>query len=281
MFEAQQAFVFGTGITKGWPTLTPVALACFLWPITAQCEMVELAPTADTFLSEHWPTSNFGGARFANAGTTQNFTRNRALFRFDLPTHIPPGSRVDSVQLILEATREPIDGYNFADFSLHRMLVDWGEGDTVAPPGTNPGNGAPAAPGEANWTHRFAGTEATWGQPGGMAGVDFDIQPSATTTVYGVGDSPYIFGSAAGLVSDVQLWVDEPNRNFGWLLMTRSEGLDFTARRFGSREDPVNAPRLVVAYTIIPEPSTCAMLALGAVLLLNRRRAGPKNSRQT
>jgi len=48
-------------------------------------------------------------------------------------------------------------------------------------------------------------------------------------------------------VADVQSWVDNPASNFGWMLMSESEDVPGTARRFGSREtSPV--PTLVVTF---------------------------------
>jgi hypothetical protein len=51
------------------------------------------------------------------------------------------------------------------------------------------------------------------------------------------------------LVRDVQFWLDEPNRNFGWVLLSRDEDKPETARRFASREDPANTPMLTIEFT--------------------------------
>jgi hypothetical protein len=234
----------------------------------AHADSILLFPVADTTLSQNWAANNFGGLPFFNAGTTQNFTTNRALLKFDVAGVIAAGARITSVSLTLEVTREPGDGYNLSDFGLHRLLRDWGEGDNVTPAGsTSPGSGAPADPGEANWVYRFAGSANVWGAPGGAPGVDYEPQPSAVTTIYGVGDSPYTFGSTPQMVADVQAWLDQPQSNFGWLLLSQAESLDFTARRFGSREDSLNTPQLVVEFSPIPEPRTAELFVVGTLLM--------------
>ncbi|MSU26946.1 MAG: PEP-CTERM sorting domain-containing protein [Pedosphaera sp.] len=56
------------------------------------------------------------------------------------------------------------------------------------------------------------------------------------------------------------------------MLLANDEGPNFTARRFGSREDAINAPQLLVQFTTVPEPSALVLLAGGVVLLARRVR---------
>ena len=51
------------------------------------------------------------------------------------------------------------------------------------------------------------------------------------------------------MVADVQLWLNQPATNFGWLLRTENEVPNFSARRFASREDPNRAPVLTIEYS--------------------------------
>jgi hypothetical protein len=247
------------------------ALLLIMGMNAGKAQSVLVFSSADTTLSQNWAQNNLGGLRFANSGTTQNFTTNRALIRFNVAEVVPAGSQITSAELVWEVTREPDDGYNSSTFGVHRLLQDWGEGDNVsAPGGLNPGSGSPADLGESNWTHRFAGTTETWGVPGGLAGLDYSAQASGSTAVYGIGQSPYSFGSTPGTIADAQFWLDNPAANFGWILISQSEELDFTARRFGSREDPVNAPYLLLHYLPVPEPSTPSLLVIGFAALLRR-----------
>jgi hypothetical protein len=162
-------------------------------------------------------------------------------------------------------TRQPSDGFEASLFGLHRMLRPWGEGGTVVT--DNPGGlGAPAAPGDATWTDRFA-FDTPWFMPGGAAGTDFAATFSSSTLIYGV--DVYNFEGTLDMIADVQSWLDNPGTNYGWMLKTQSEDLPFTARRFASREDPNGAgPLLFIEYQVIPEPGTWALLAVGALSLV-------------
>ena len=241
-------------------------LAPALTPDQGQAASVALRPVADTSLMEVAPNNNNGGQAWFLAGTTQNYTRTRGLFYFDLTADVPTGSLIESVSLQLEVTRQPSDGFNPAPFGLHRLLRPWGEGNKVAL--DNPGGmGAPAESGEATWRDRFAFTPQTWTVPGGAPNIDYVVDASAQAYIYGVGDSPYTFHSTPALVADVQGWVNDPTSNFGWMLICQTEDNNFTARRFGSREDADAAPLLFVEFTAVPEPATWVMGVMGFVLL--------------
>jgi hypothetical protein len=211
-----------------------------------------LIAVADTTLVEASPDNNLGGALIVNAGTTQNFTRNHGLFRFDLTSQIPRGSIVSNVDFVVEVTGEPKDGFTPSPFGLHRVLKPWGEGGKSSPDPIHPGQGAPATTGEATWNDRFAFTTNTWTIPGGAATNDYVADLSAETIVYGIGDSPYTFFSTPALVADAQAWVDDPASNFGWMVVGKSEDINFTARRFASREATGFEPYLMVEYTPPP-----------------------------
>jgi hypothetical protein len=208
-------------------------------------------PVADTSLLEVNPDNNLGGFVGMNSGTTQNYPRTRALLRFDL-TSLPTNSLILGAALQLEVTYDPPDGepVNNATFGLHRMLRSWGEGDKS--PTSQPGRGLPATPGEATWNYAFYPTNA-WTDPGGAVDVDFSSVESSSQFIYGVGDSPYRFETTPELVADVAAWVNHPASNFGWMLLCDDEASNFTARRFGTREDVNNAPFLEIEYLVPPQ----------------------------
>jgi hypothetical protein len=208
-------------------------------------ESVTITPSADTALLQNFPSNNFGGMAWLNSGTTQIFTTNRGLLKFNVAAHVPRGAQILSASLVVEVVGHPVDGDTPNSFELHRMLRDWGEGDKTGFP---PSLGAPATEGEANWTHRFALTTNAWATPGGLAGADVSPVASVDTFIYGEDFSPYTFDSTPRTVADVQTWLDEPALNFGWMLISASEELNFTARRFASREDTSRAPALTIEY---------------------------------
>jgi hypothetical protein len=202
---------------------------------------------ADTSLMEVAPGNNNGGQSWVLSGRTQNGPRQRALYRFDL-TNIPTNAIVRSATLQLECTRQPGDmSAENSPFGLHRMYRAWGEGTNVAL--TNPGQGTPATPGEATWTHAFYPTNA-WSTPGAASGADFSGNESSFAFVYGPDLSPYRFDTTPEMVADVQAWVNNPQTNFGWMLLCDAEDTIFTARRFNSREDTNSKPALEIEYML-------------------------------
>jgi hypothetical protein len=138
---------------------------------------------------------------------------------------------------------------------LHRVLVDWGEAGSNSDDATGTyggGRGAPALPGDATWTHRVW-PDDVWATPGG----DFVTVASGAAIVSQAVGTAFTW-SGAGLVADVQAWLDQPSTNFGWILIG-DESQSYTARRFGSSEhaDIGQRPVLVVAFnTTAVEPRT-------------------------
>jgi hypothetical protein len=205
-------------------------------------------PSADTSLIEVAPTNNNGGQAWVLSGRTQNGTRNRGLFKFDL-TDIPTNAVISSVAFVVEVTQVPSAGQSNSTFGLHRMLRPWGEGDKFATNSGTFGQGMPASPGEATWLHSFYPTNA-WSAPGGAVGVDFSSIESSFQFIAGLGS--YRFDFTPELAADAQDWVNNPQSNYGWMLLCDDEGTIFTARRFGSREDTNAAPSLQIEYLVTP-----------------------------
>jgi hypothetical protein len=224
---------------------------------TAPADTLDLHPVADTTLIETQPDNNNGGQFFFTAGTTQNYPRVRGLVRFDVSA-LPSGAVINSVTLTLEMTKQPRDGYNSSTLGMHRMLQAWGEGDKTMADPLSPGLGAPATEGEATWNERMFGLHA-WAAPGGAPGLDYADAVSSSVNVYGTGDSPFTFSSETGTVDDVALWQRDPNSNFGWMLKAEDEDINFTARRYASRENADFAPNLHIDYTVVPEPAWYAL----------------------
>lgn len=237
----------------GWAAAGLLAIA------PARAESVSLPPVADTTLFESAPNDNMGGWTHFVAGTTGSQgdrTRNRALLRFDLAGALRPGARITNAHLMLEVVRVPgTSGGGSAaasTFALHRLLVPWGEGDKLGD------RGFPSDPGEATWNHQFAPDRA-WTVPGGQTGIDFSGIASAATAVSG--KAHYQFGPSSALAADLQLWLDRPTENHGWLLLSQSEGTAKTARAFGSREDPEHAPRLTIEF----EPPAALLISVALI----------------
>jgi len=212
-----------------------------LFILNLGAETVTNSPVADTTLFEPNKANNVGSHTNVAAGTTREGLVARGLFRFDMAGQIPPSATVTSVSLRLVVTRVPSGGGVISVFELRRVLQPWGEGNKTS------SQGGVASAGEASWNDRFTGT-APWTIPGGQIGADFSSTVSATAPVAGLGN--VTFGSSPGLIADVQEWVANAGTNFGWVLMSQSEGQNETARRFASREDLDHAPQLVIDYSL-------------------------------
>ena len=233
----RDCFVFALGVFLLWPSASSAVTNIFY-------------PVADTSLLEVSPTNNLGGFPGMNSGTTQEYKKNRALTRFDFSS-LPTNTVILSATLQIEVTRQPDEPPNNTTFGLHRMLRPWGEGNKN--PATQPGKGSPASPGEATWECAFHPTNL-WTIPGGAPDVDYSSVESASQFIYGTGASPYRFETTPELVGDVSFWVRNAASNFGWMLLCNEEFLNFTARRFSTREDTANAPPfLEVEYLIPPQ----------------------------
>lgn len=232
-------------------------IALLLWPLAggqaaetasqapnrtqAVAEQVTLNPIKDNTLYYNLSGAVSNGAgEFFFAGNTAAFAARRGVMAFDLAGQIPPGSVVTEVELQLYMSKS-ISGDQ--PVALHRLLQDWGEGTSDAE--AEEGTGAPSTPGDATWLHTFY-DNLFWTATGG----DFVQTASATTTV-GLNVGWYTWTTTTGLVADVQSWVDQPDQNFGWLLMG-NERDGTTAKRFNTREngDPSTVP--VLSITFIP-----------------------------
>ena len=199
-------------------------------------------------------TNSNGKGEHIFAGRTDEGYLRRGLVAFDLSA-IPPGSTVTGVTVTLVMSRSKASAVNV---SLHRATANWGEGTSNAT--QEEGRGAQATAGDATWLHRFYPT-SFWATAGG----DFVPTTSAVTSVSREGSYTW---SGAGLVSDVQAWLNNPGTNFGWLIRG-GEVASKTATRFDSHEVAMvaNRPVLRVGY-VPPQPVGACCLPDDSCLLL-------------
>jgi hypothetical protein len=200
----------------------------------AMAAVVSLNPVADAYIREFSPDINFGGEPTVVSGLLgdrsqpQAFEIRRALLRFDLTGQVPAGVVIQSATLTLTVTMIPMTPANSV-FDVRRVLQSWTEGGVT-------------------WNSRQPG--APWQVPGVTGSADSAAGPSSSVFVTGTGQYP--FPVTASLTADVQAWADNPAANFGWLLISEDESTPRTARHFGAREDPANAPVLVIDYSLAP-----------------------------
>lgn len=211
--------------------------------VVVRADTINLSAVKDNTLYESSAgnISNGAGAHFFSGRTGIGLIR-RGLIAFDIAGNIPNASAINSVTLRLYMSKTNLTLGGSAIVSLHPVLADWGEGASNAT--LQEGSGAPAAAGDATWLHTFF-SGSFWTSTGG----DFNTSSSATQTVTGIG---YYSWSSAGMVTDVQTWLDDPGTNFGWLLLG-NELKDFRSKRFDTKENSNAALRPVL--TVEYEPS--------------------------
>ena len=177
-----------------------------------------------------------GSGQHMFAGVPNEPVRRRAVIAFkNIDDEIPEDATITSAKLHLHLSRETSDA---TIIRLYRLTSDWGEGASQAQPPENAGTNA--EPGDATWIHtRWPNFEWT------NAGGDYQEEPSAAELVDGVGY--YIFGSSAEMTADVQLWLDKPAQNYGWIIIAAENFL--TEKRFDTRENEIENFRPVLEVT--------------------------------
>ena len=190
--------------------------------------------------------SNGSGDHFFVGINGGGFIR-RGILQFDISGSIPPGSTVITATLNLNMSRTNSGAQTQ---SLHKVLADWGEGNSHA--GGQEGGGGAAVAGDTTWIHTFWDGQF-WANEGG----DFEAAPSGSLSVSGLGSYSWM---SAQMAVDVQAWVDAPATNFGWILIGAESGGN-TAKRYDSRNN-TNAsvrPELVIEFTPPASTGACCM----------------------
>lgn len=174
------------------------------------------------------------------AGKTGMDSIRRGLIAFDISAAIPSGATITRVALSLNVSK--VASASTQEVALIPMAADWGEGLSDAP--LEEGMGTAATDGDATWIHSFS-PSFFWNTPGG----DFASGTTATVSVAGTG--AHTFVSTAAMIADVQVWLDSPANNWGWLVVG-TESSSGTAVRFDTRENGImaNRPALTIDYDL-------------------------------
>ena len=222
-------------------TSTTLLAAVFGSTVALADEISIVSSKDNTLFGEVFDDLSNGAGSGMYAGKTGVFAApnllRRALVQFDLSA-IPAKATITGARLDVMCTKSPDDISR--TFTLHRLTSDWGEGASSSAGGA----GSFAEDGDATWVYNFWQT-SSWTTPGG----DFLEAVSSTTQMEAEG--AYTFPSTDQMIDDVQIWLDNPSENFGWLIKG-NEVDDKTARRIGTREqiEADERPYLVVEYEI-------------------------------
>jgi hypothetical protein len=211
--------------------------------VETEAERVVLRPVADTSLLEQYPTNNLGHGTRLHVGSVPE-GRTRSLIKFDLSSITTTG-KVVFASLKLNTFPSPYPGGS-EDIAAFRGLKNWDEGTGTGLLGVGTVEGA---------TWNFPQTASVrWQEPGSAYSYEFYHLISAQVRPnFGEGVL-----SGMGLAGDVQLWIDQPEGNFGWLLANpRESTLEIrngvtnyypNLVYIASREDSELAPELSVFF---------------------------------
>lgn len=217
-------------IRIGWGAV----LAASVFGSDVLAATVSFNPVADAYIRQFDPDRTLGDygsepSLVSGAlGSRAQFEVRRAMLRFDLSA-IPAGAVVSSATLQVTVVMVPLSPIN-STFDIKRVLQSWSEGGV-------------------SWNTR-SGAGTPWQVPGATGSADSASTPSSFVAVGSANFANYAFPSTAGLVADVQGWINNPSSNFGWLLISENEVSPETARRFGAREDPTHPPVLTINYSL-------------------------------
>ncbi len=212
-----------------------VTLSTTVFSVTLQ-----INPSKDNTLYESGDGAISNGAgNYTFIGKTTGNSLRRAVMKFDLSA-IPIDSVVSSANLSITVSRVPASG-QASTANLHLLLTDWGEGVSQAT--GNQGGGTMAEANDTTWLHTFYSSQF-WTAAGG------DFNPASSTTAnYGTTNGEIIaFPSSNSLIADIQLWIDTPINNFGWIIVG-DESSSGNTRRFNTRESTTGKPVLTIEYT--------------------------------
>lgn len=248
-------------IWQRWIATLGILMGFVGWAEAAQ---VTLTAVADTSLWQRQTNHNLGGSDLLPAGTIGAdgpFRKSRMLVKFDLSA-LPSDAVIESASVYFRVVRAPDTekGSNNSPFRGQRTLKPWGEGNTsYADPLVPMQSTQLAAAGEATWTHRFHGDDATIWTPAGGDFEDDDFAEAASFEFFmQIGpDRDYVATLNTSGLQDLRDWLADPGSNFGWVLRSGQENLPSTARQFASREYAVagQRPQLTIIYSISqPDP---------------------------
>ncbi len=216
--------------------------------------VVAIPARRDTTLYEddNGALANGAGATFF-AGTNEDNLRRRAALHFDVVGNIPAGSIIKDATLRLynPGTVGTDTAHNLA---LHLLTRDWEEGTVDA--GEPGADGAPSEAGESTWLHTVFDTDQ-WTTAGG----DFVSPARATTAIAGVGTYTW---NSTDLLADTQTWLDDPDNNFGWLLLGDETAAN-TVKAFRSDEHGTlsQQPVLNVVFSLNGGPGGPTLGSIG------------------
>jgi hypothetical protein len=225
---------------------------------------LDITPAKDSSIFKDVANNSAGAGLGIFAGNNNNKSPRRGLIQFDVAGNVPTGVTITGATLTLTLEQSP--GVGPSTIDLHRLSVDWGEGNKSA--GSLSGMGAAAGAGDATWNENMFGS-SSWTNAGG----DYAGAISAGASVGSTLGQQYIFSSPTLLNEVIDMYLN-PGNNHGWELVNEGEGVNDqqTVKSFYSREATPIGLRPVLSITFVPEPGSVSLALLACPLWLGCRR---------
>lgn len=240
--------------TRLSPSKLCMVITCsLLLTSAASASVISVSAGKDTTILDNGRVNGTGQALFT--GRTGSGVLRRGLLWFDL-SGIAAGSVINSVTLSMYVNSLG-SGASTDLHTVHRLQQDWNEAANGSGGATTGGGGGvTAVAGDATWTNSGYGAWA--------AGGNFNPAESDSLLIGTLGLQNF---TGAGLVADVQDWVDNGN-NFGWILIGNEQN-NSSSKRFNAREhESGNYPTLTIDYTPVPVPAAVWLFGSGLLGLL-------------
>ncbi len=212
----------------------------------AQLDSIIFVSEKDNSIYSERPNNSNGAGISLFSGRTKGMFGSevrRAFLKFNFSA-LPSNAQIQSVKLIVSVTGAANFNNATYNFSLHKVLKDWGEGIS-----SGTGTGASATVNDVTWINNFYNS-SSWTNLGG----DFSPISSASSNITYL-SFPLNYGvwSSIGMKNDVNNWIINSSTNFGWIIIGEETVLG-SAFFFGSREGTLfDKPTLKVFYTL-PAP---------------------------
>ena len=205
-----------------------------------QIDSIKFIPTKDNSIFSEGNNLSDGSGLFMYVGRTNNTSVvqvRRALIRFDVST-VPVNAQIQSVKLTLTTLKAAGNSITPHNFTLHKLLSNWGEGTS-----NGNGSGAAATINDATWQNTFY-PASNWVISGG------DFVNNASATAVGILNE-FTEWSSTQMINDVNTWIANPSANFGWIIRGQ-EDTRGSAKAFASREALSFYPRTLTIYYSLP-----------------------------
>jgi hypothetical protein len=214
-------------ITAVGALLLLLGTLCGATPAQAETKTVSIPASRDATIFADADEENDDVLRSANGRGSALYSGvggagdiKRALIKFDVWRHVPADVSITNVKLILTLSRVAEGDTRARTIDLRAVLESWGEGVSRS----ENEHGSPAEDGDVTWHYRrYQDEDENWKSDGGNYDYENRDDPAASTTIDHPQVGERVVWSSEEMRFDVEDWLDNPGRNYGWGLLNDPE----------------------------------------------------------